>query len=84
MTDFFGNLNPTIGPAGPFPDPDVGQPVPVGFAFAPPVGSPYPPAPFDPVTASPSLVPWERVASFISALGVQWDAPDTVNEAADG
>lgn len=84
MTDFFGNLNPTIGPAGPFPDPDVGQPVPVGFAFAPPVGSPYPPAPFDPVTASPSLVPWERVASFISAFGVQWDAPDTVNEDADG
>lgn len=84
MTDFFGNLNPTIGPAGPFPDPDVGQPVPVGFAFAPPVGSPYPPAPFDPVSPSPSFVPWERVRSFISAFGVDPDAPDTVTEAADG
>jgi hypothetical protein len=83
MADFAGNLNPTLGPAGPFPDANVGQPVPVGFAFAPPVGSPYPPAPFDPVTASPTLVPWERVASFISAFGVQWDAPDTVNEDAD-
>jgi hypothetical protein len=84
MTDFAGNQNPTIGPAGPFPDANVGQPVPTGFAFAPPAGSPYPPAPFDPVTATPTLVPWERVASFISAFGVQWDAPDTVTEDADG
>ena len=84
MTDFAGNLNPRLGPAGPFPDPDVGQPVPVGFAFAPPVGSPYPPAPFDPVNPSPTFVPWERVASFISVFGVQPDAPDTVNEDADG
>ncbi len=84
MTDFAGRLQRSPGPAGPFPDPDVGQPIPSGFAFAPPVGSPYPPAPFNPVGASPSLVPWERVESFITAFGVDHDAPDTVNEDADG
>ena len=84
MADFPGNLANRLGPAGPFPDANVGQPVPVGYAFAPPVGSPYPPAPFDPVNPTPTFVPWERVRSFISAFGVQFNAPDTVNEDADG
>ena len=83
MADFPGKLSNRLGPAGPFPDPDVGQPVPVGHAFAPPVGSPYPAAPFDPVGATPTFVPFERVRTFIRALGVQFDAPDTVGEAAD-
>ena len=84
MTDFAGRLQPTLGPAGPFPDPDVGQPIPSGFAFAPPVGSPYPPAPFNPIGASPSQVPFERVETFITAFGVDHDAPNTVDAAADG
>ncbi len=71
MTDFRGIVGRRIGPAGPFPDPDVGEPKSPFAAFAPPVGSPYPAGPFDPAFPVPTMVPWERVSNFgLPALGV--------------
>ena len=84
MTDFAGNVQPTIGPAGPFPDPDVGDPKPPGFAVG---GFAYPAAPFDPsdsATVPSNYDPFDRVRTFISGLGVDPLAPDTVSEDADG
>ncbi len=73
MADFQGGLGRRIGPAGPFPDPDVSQPKAPAAATAPPVGSPYPAGPYDPKQGAqtPTIVPWERVSTFdLVALGV--------------
>ena len=71
MTDFRGIVGRRIGPAGPFPDPDVSEPKSPFAALAPPVGSPYPAGPLDPTTLVPTVIPWERVSSFgLPALGV--------------
>jgi len=82
MTDFAGSTLPTIGPAGPFPDPDVGTPKPTGLA---PLAFPTAPLDHSDSAVVPSLyAPFERVRTFISAFGVDPSDPDIVNEDADG
>lgn len=70
MADFLGTIARRLK-SGPFPDPDVSTPKSPAAATAPPAGSPYPAGPFDPIGASPGLVPWERVGSQgLKAFGI--------------
>jgi len=84
MTDFAGNVQPRPGPAGPFPDPDVGDPKPPGFAVG---GFAYPSAPYDPsdpATVPSNYDPFERVRTFITGFGVDPFDPDNVATIEDG
>ena len=76
MTDFFGALSRDVK-SGPFPDPNVGTPRLPSAAV-----QPYPPGPFNPIGASPSIVPFERVGTFdLLALGVDVNDPNTTGQA---
>ncbi|MCK5318166.1 MAG: hypothetical protein KAJ55_09635 [Anaerolineales bacterium] len=82
MTDFAGVTLPTIGPAGPFPDPDVGDPKPTGLG-----ANAYPSATLD--FSDPAVVPslydpFERVRTFLTGFGVDPFNPDAVAEVEDG
>jgi len=81
MTDFAGNVQ--RGPlAGPFPDPDVGQPKPSGLA-----AQAFPPSPLDhsdPAVVPSLYAPFERVRTFITGFGVDPFDPDAVAEIEDG
>ncbi len=85
MTDFQGALGRRIGPAGPFPDPNVSEPKSPFAAFAPPVGSPYPAGPFDPaINPIPTFVPFERVSTFdLRAFGVDHADPSSIGAGAN-
>jgi hypothetical protein len=72
MADFLGTVARLLK-SGPFPDPDVSTPKLPGAGIAPPVGSPYPAGPYDPVQGAqtPTIVPWARVGSQgLKALGI--------------
>ena len=81
MSDFAGNVQ--RGPlAGPFPDPDVGQPKPSGLA-----AQAFPPSPLDhsdPAVVPSLYAPFERVRTFITGFGVDPFDPDAVAEIEDG
>ena len=65
MADFFGGLQPKPL-SGPFPDANVSTPKPPSISVLT-----IPPAPFDPITGTPSLAdPFERVNTFVRAAGV--------------
>jgi len=84
MTDFQGALG-RRHKSGPFPDPDVGTPKVPDAAFAPPVGSPFPPSPRDPRSSqqSPTDIPWERVGGLgLRAFGVDHADPSSVGTGA--
>lgn len=79
MADFDGVISQKYQ-SGPFPDPAAGTPV------LPSAGDlPYPPGPWNPVGAVPSLVPFERVGTFdLAAMGVDPNNPDTLGPAQNG
>lgn len=82
MTDFAGARPQIIGPGGPFPDPLVGLPKIPDAAIGGGPGIPYPAGPFDPITAIPGLVPFERAGSGgLKALGVD---PQDLGNQGDG
>lgn len=73
MADFAGRLSRTIGPAGPFPDANVGTPKSPPASIGGGAGIAYPAGPYDPKEGAnvPSLLPFERVGTGgLAALGV--------------
>ena len=79
MADFPGVLSRDFE-SGPFPDPNVGEPV------LPSAGDqPYPPGPWNPIGAVPTMAPFERISTFdLSMLGVDPGDPNTVGLAENG
>ncbi len=78
MTDFAGNVAPRPGPAGPFPDPDVGTPKPSGIG-----ANAFPSATLDhsdPAVVPSLYAPFERVRTFLTGFGVDPFNPDAVAE----